>query len=174
MIREAPSAIAQQMQESEFDLEAAKDPAKVLPEAYAVRADTRNNEPCSEQHAPSHGAPASSDNIIINDDEEGSLPAGWCLLPWFSCLFCFMPVVSLVLPVNVLSSLLLLDVCVCVLAMSHPSIGQATTCSSPCRSYLNNPLSAVCIVWHCGGYDIETLFYMLNSLSSSFFRTLCL
>jgi hypothetical protein len=111
MIREAPRAIVRQMQESESDPEAAQDPAKVLPEAYAVRADTRTNEPCSEQYAPSHGAPAPGDNIITNDDEDGSLPTGWCLLPWFSFLFCFMPVVSLVQPANVLSLVLILDVC---------------------------------------------------------------
>jgi hypothetical protein len=103
MTEEMPRAVAQQVPKSEGDLEAAegtaKDHHKALPEAYAVRADTGDDEPFREQHAPSHVAPAPGDNIIIiNDDEAGSFPAGWCLLPWFSFLFCFMPVVSLNLP----------------------------------------------------------------------------
>jgi hypothetical protein len=89
---------AQQAPKSDGDLEAAKDNQKVLPEAYAVRADSGDDELYSEQEQPSYGAPVPGDNASITNEDQAGFPTGWCLLSWFSFLFCFMPVVSLQLP----------------------------------------------------------------------------
>eukprot|EP00953_Heterococcus_sp_UTEX-ZZ885_P004494 2931-Heterococcus_DN1.PRE.9 len=84
-----PIADAPKMED--VDLESADTRSEILPEAYAVKTGTEPDEPIQAQ--PVHGGPQPGDRIIIRD-EAGEFPIGWCLLPWFSCLCCCVPVVS--------------------------------------------------------------------------------
>jgi hypothetical protein len=89
MPTQVPIADAPKMED--VDVESADTQSESLPEAYAVK-DTGADEPIRAQ--PVHGGPQPGDIVIIRDDEAGEFPTGWCLLPWFSCLCCFVPVVS--------------------------------------------------------------------------------
>ena len=100
MSRESLHGVAQQAQKPEGDLEAATDHQEVLPEAYAVRADSGDDELHSEREQPSYGVPAPDDNTSIANEDQAGFPTGWCLFSWFSFLFCFMPVVSLSTSLN--------------------------------------------------------------------------
>jgi hypothetical protein len=85
-----PIADAPKMED--VDLESTDTRSESLPEAYAVKTGTESDEPIRAQ--PVHGGPQPGDRIIVRDDDAGEFPTGWCLLPWFSCLCCCVPVVS--------------------------------------------------------------------------------
>jgi hypothetical protein len=94
--------IADAPKEEAVDVEAANtQPEQRLPDAQAVRTGTASNAPIRAdapiraQPAPVRSGPKAGDRIVmLGDDRIEAFQPGWCLLPWFSFLCCFVPVVS--------------------------------------------------------------------------------
>jgi hypothetical protein len=98
--------IADEVKAEDTDVEAGntRDQAEqTLPQAHAVRTGTGADPPITAQPAGARRGPKPGDRVVVMfEDRIEEFQTGWCLLPWFSFLCCFVPVVSrpLCVPIN--------------------------------------------------------------------------
>eukprot|EP00953_Heterococcus_sp_UTEX-ZZ885_P004496 2931-Heterococcus_DN1.PRE.11 len=93
--------IADEVKAENADVEAGnfyRDQAEqALPQAHAVRTGTGADPPITAQPAAARRGPKPGDRVVVmfGEDRIQEFETGWCLLPWFSFLCCFVPVVSI-------------------------------------------------------------------------------
>jgi hypothetical protein len=106
--------IAHEVKTEDADVEAAntRDQPEQI-QAYAVRTGTAADPPITAQPAVARRGPKPGDRVVVvfGEDRIQEFQTGWCLLPWFSFLCCFVPVVSIhKLPQLSCSGILFVDV----------------------------------------------------------------